>query len=90
MVECSPQGGDTVFRLAINGMKGRKKDTRVLAFFIALSFLFLTVGTILLSSFTYTQEQQRKNLYGAWQLLYTGNHAEISDGHHTSTPSDPE
>ena len=59
----------SVFQLAINGMKGRKKDTRVLALVIVLSFLFLTVGTILLSSFTYTQAKQWQSLYGAWQLL---------------------
>lgn len=66
-----------MLQLAIKGMRGRKKDTRVLALVIALSFLFLTTGTILLSSFTETQERQRQSLYGSWQLLYGGEEENV-------------
>ena len=55
-------------KIALHGMKGRKKDTAVLALVIAMSFLFLTVGTMLLSSLTESQRQQRMELYGSWKL----------------------
>lgn len=60
-------------RMARSGMKGRKKDTRVLTAVIAMSFLFLTVGTLLLSSLTESQARQRHSLYGSWQLLDDGS-----------------
>ena len=56
-------------QLARSGMKGRKKDTRVLTAVIAMSFLFLTVGTLLLSSLTESQARQRHSLYGSWQFF---------------------
>ena len=33
-----------VRKLALHGMRGRRKDTRVLALVIVMSFLFLTAG----------------------------------------------
>lgn len=59
-----------VRELALHGMWGRRKDTRVLALVIVMSFLFLTAGTLLLSSFSGSQAQQRQSLYGNWHLLY--------------------
>jgi len=56
-------------QMARSGMKGRKKDTRVLTAVIAMSFLFLTVGTLLLSSLTESQARQRHSLYGSWQFF---------------------
>lgn len=59
-------------KLAVRGMRGRRKDTRVLALVIGMGFLFLTAGTLLLSSFHGSQAQQRQSLYGDWHLLYGG------------------
>lgn len=56
-------------KMALSGMQGRKKDTRVLTSVIAMSFLFLTVGTLLLSSLTESQARQRHSLYGSWQFF---------------------
>lgn len=64
-------------KLAVRGMRGRRKDTRVLALVIGMGFLFLTAGTLLLSSFHGSQAQQRQNLYGNWHLLYGGGDAEV-------------
>ena len=61
-----------VRKLALHGMRGRRKDTRVLALVIVMSFLFLTAGTLLLSSFSGSQARQRQSLYGGWHLLYGG------------------
>lgn len=59
-------------RLARNGMKGRKRDTRLLRTVITLSFLFVTVATILIFSVQATENARRYSLYGEWQLCYFG------------------
>ena len=61
-----------IHRIALHGMKGRKKDTAMLALVIAMSFLFLSFGTTLLSSLTRSQEDQRRTLYGAWKFSDRG------------------
>lgn len=57
-----------IHQIALRGMKGRKKDSAMLTTVIVMSFLFLTVGTTLLSSLTESQSQQRMRLYGSWKL----------------------
>ena len=66
-------------RIALSGMRGRKKDTALTALVIILSFMFLTVSTILIASYTSTQEQQRYQLYGKWQALYAGQSTSYFD-----------
>lgn len=58
-----------IHQIALRGMKGRKKDTAALAIVITMSFLFLSVGTALLSSLTQSQMMQRMSLYGSWKLV---------------------
>ena len=68
-----------VRKLALHGMRGRRKDTRVLALVIGMSFLFLTAGTLLLSSFSGSQARQRQSLYGSWHLLYGGGDSSVAE-----------
>ena len=68
-----------VRKLALHGMRGRRKDTRVLALVIVMSFLFLTAGTLLLSSFSGSQARQRQSLYGGWHLLYGGGDSRVAE-----------
>lgn len=46
-------------KLARSGMKGRKRDTRILLIVLTLSFIFTTISTILISSMEYTDEFQK-------------------------------
>lgn len=61
-----------IHRIALRGMKGRKKDTAMLALVITMSFLFLSLGTAMLSSLTQSQENQRRTLYGTWKFSDRG------------------
>lgn len=54
-------------KLARSGMKGRKRDTRILLIVLTLSFIFTTISTILISSMEYTDEFQKKQIYAEWQ-----------------------
>ncbi len=54
-------------KLARSGMKGRKRDTRILLIVLTLSFIFTTLSTILISSMEYTDEYQKKQIYAEWQ-----------------------
>ena len=62
----------SIFRMVIHGLWGRKRDTFILGSIILLSFLFLTLSSILLSSFTENADLQRWTLHGKWQILYYG------------------
>lgn len=53
-------------KIAISGMKGRKKDTFLLSFVVLLSFLFIVTATILFSSSEKTKNIQRTNTFGTW------------------------
>lgn len=65
-----------LFRMVLQGLRGRKRDTAILGSILFLAFLFLTLSSILLSSFTKNSELQRQALHGKWQLLYYGADAE--------------
>lgn len=56
-------------KLAAGGMIGRKKDTLLLGSVSVLTFLFITCAVVLLSSIRITEENQRKDLYGTWQVM---------------------
>ena len=60
----------------ISGLKGRKRDTAVLGSILFLAFFFLTLSSILLSSFSGTARRERQRLHGAWQMLYYGAEAD--------------
>lgn len=57
-------------KIAISGMKGRKKDTFLLSFVVLLSFLFIVVATVFFSSSEWTKNIQRTNMFGTWQASY--------------------
>ncbi len=57
-------------KIAISGMKGRKKDTFLLSFVVLLSFLFIVVATVFYSSSERTKNIQRTNMFGNWEASY--------------------
>ncbi len=57
-------------KIAISGMKGRKKDTFLLSFVVLLSFLFIVIATVFYSSSERTKNIQRTNMFGTWQASY--------------------
>ena len=61
-----------LFRMVLQGMRGRKRDALTLGSVLLLAFLFLTLSSVLLSSVANTAQQQRQALYGNWQVLYYG------------------
>ncbi|MBR0163679.1 MAG: ABC transporter permease [Lachnospiraceae bacterium] len=61
-----------LLRIASGGLKGRKRDTAVLGSILFLAFLFLTLSSVLLSSFSGTARLERQKLHGAWQIMYYG------------------
>ena len=61
-----------LFSIVTSGLRGRKRDTAVLGSILFLAFLFLTLSSILLSSFSGTAKAERQQLHGAWQLMYYG------------------
>lgn len=65
-------------RLAMGGMRGRKRDTRALALVMTCAFLFLTLAGTLMVSLSRSQARQREALYGSWQVLYDGRSREMA------------
>jgi len=57
-------------KIAISGMKGRKKDLFLLSFVVLLSFLFIITSTIFYSSSERTKNIQRTNMFGKWHSSY--------------------
>ena len=66
----------TLRSIAINGMKGRKKDSLILRLVIILSFTFIVSSLIFQASFEQTRIGQRKELYGSWQAAYLGGYSD--------------
>ncbi len=62
----------SLFRMVLQGLRGRKRDTLILGCVLFLAFLFLTLSSVLLSSFAKNTELQRQALHGRWQVLYYG------------------
>lgn len=59
----------SIRQIARAGMKGRKRDTRLLCSVLTLSFLFITSSSVLLSYAEETGFAQRVSLYGKWQII---------------------
>lgn len=59
-------------KLAQQGMKGRKRDTFLLRTVITLSFVFITLATIFISSIKHTENYQKEQLYATWQTSILG------------------
>lgn len=58
-----------LWNIARQGMKGRKRDTRLLLAVVALAFAFITAASVLLASIDRTKQEQQFALYGRWQLM---------------------
>ena len=65
-----------MIQMAFRGLLGRKRDSAILGGILLLAFLFLTLSSILLASFSETAKRDRQALHGKWQLLYYGADAE--------------
>lgn len=59
-----------IYKIARNGMTGRKKDTLLLMIVIMMSFFFTILAIILQGSFQKTRDAQRLQLYGSWHAAY--------------------
>ncbi|HEY8363803.1 MAG TPA: ABC transporter permease [Tissierellaceae bacterium] len=57
-------------KIAISGMKGRKKDTFILAFVVCLSFIFTVLATVFHASSEGTKLEQRTAMFGSWDAAY--------------------
>lgn len=56
-----------LFKLVRQGMRGRRRDTRLLISVVTLCFLFITLSSILLSSIQLSQQEQRISHHGRFQ-----------------------
>lgn len=56
-----------MYKIAFSGMKGRKKDTFLMAFVITLSFIFIVTATLLHASSEATKHDAKIKSYGLWE-----------------------
>ena len=59
-----------MFKTALHGLRGQKRISVLMSAVLLLSFLFLTLSSVIASSVQFTQQQHRQQLYGRYQLLY--------------------
>ncbi len=59
-------------KLALKGIRGRRRDTLTLGCVLVLAFLFFTASSIVFSSVRATSQKQRLALYGSWQAMVYG------------------
>lgn len=59
-------------KIALQGLMGRKRDTALLWVVVLLAFLFLVLSTILITSLQKTDQAQRLDTYGRWQVMAAG------------------
>lgn len=64
-------------KLVLSGMKGRRKDTFLLSFVVALSFIFIITSTIFHSSSENTKIEERTAMFGSWDAGYLLGNEEI-------------
>ena len=62
-----------MFYLAWRGFRGQKRMAQLMVAVLLISFLFLTLSSVVASSVRDFQQKQREALYGRHQLLYVGN-----------------
>lgn len=71
-------GGKYMLRkIAVSGMKGRKKDTLILSFVVGLSFVFTILATIFHASSEGTKLEQRTAMFGSWDAAYLNSGKEM-------------
>ena len=56
-------------KIALRGLIGQKRSTLLLWSVVALAFTFLVLSTTLITSLQKTDEIQRSETYGSWQVL---------------------
>ena len=56
-------------KIALRGLIGQKRNTALLWSVVALSFLFLVLSTTIITSLQETDERQRNETYGKWQVM---------------------
>lgn len=61
-----------LFRLVRQGMRGRRGDTRLLRGVLTLSFLFITLASVVLASIDLSRVQQRVQRHGRFQAAAFG------------------
>lgn len=67
-----------LFKIALSGMKGRKKDSFLLGFVIFLSVFFIILATILHTSSEAAKVQERKASFGPWEHgIFEASDAEV-------------
>lgn len=59
-----------ILKIALEGMKGRKKETALLLLVILLSFAFIVSATMFYGGIAETEENARLAMYGKWQATY--------------------
>ncbi len=64
-------------RIAFSGMKGRKRDTFLLATVIFLSFVFVVTAIVFHGSSEQTKIEQRKQAFGQWENAYFNGNEEV-------------
>lgn len=62
-----------MFKVAMRGLRGQKRTAILMTAVLLISFLFLTLSSLIASSVRYSGRRQRESLYGRHQLLYSGN-----------------
>ena len=59
-----------ILKIALEGMRGRKKGTALLLLVILLSFTFIVSATMFYGGIAETEENARLAMYGQWQAAY--------------------
>ena len=57
-------------KIALSGMRGRKKTTLLLMIVLIFTFLFIAASILLENSMDKTRQNQREKLYGLWHAAY--------------------
>lgn len=66
-------------KIAFSGMKGRKKDTFLLASVIFLAFVFVITAIVFYGSSEKTKIEQRKQAFGQWENAYFSGQEDIEN-----------
>jgi len=65
-----------LWKITWSGLRGRKKDTRLLWLVVALAYLFITLSSTVIACMEATEIDQRNKLYGQWQVMVGGSLAQ--------------
>ena len=62
-----------LFRIAWEGLKGRKSQTAVLVVLLTLSFAFIVLTLSITDSFTATEQEAGYDAYGQWNIAVSAS-----------------